>query len=869
MFIYKLGDGKSDIKYELYFRTGVDTGVITDYLPDEEDDLPGGLIIRGTKYVILREMVKAEGGSFTKEEIEDIVVLFRDLTDEYRGLPEEEVRNRMDDGFVKNRLHELRTKIEEEFKLDKSDVRKIIPHKDRKSGTYRIHAKLIKIDVDKRISSKAIDYETDEETSRKIPFRASEKISKIYGENSYSFGLDPENLVLVGKERTFQLENLISWAKQEEEIRLCSILGASGCGKSKLAFELCRRLERENWNTLWIDRYYMDEHTVEDNLKALNGRVLIVVDDVQFCPEIFARIMNYLFGSESGSRAQIVLVRVVVTAYEETEELRRYRELVAKDYRSIDVQQLNKTELKELIGNYINRSKSASGANKTKAVQSIIEKLEELAIGDEAPLYALFMAQALCDGLSVEDWVQKDALEYAAKHIDRKITAALEDLDVKRPMKEAYRQAINLIRVVATMTGGVKIDAIEEMFTLRAMKFLANIDHWYAVIDILERCGLLDHERQMILGMRPEIAGKYFCLKRLTDRQLLNDAEFNLILRTILRHGRGAVIAFTKGIDCLYPILPRRGLVIEGGMVGYDHFHVYRDLRLQALDYMESVVAYFYFEEAEKAGGTIIEKAIVPDDGRTIRRKAWYGRRGPFYNLTGRIRNVYDAIDLTYDADSNSVERNEYRRKYLDRILLPEDNQNKPDLRRWYDSAFDATANYFSEISAVEFDVTIPSSPLLCGIDSPEVLRCFRGDTLWGQPHGKGTVTWGDGTTYVGSFKNGTMDYGGTFTHPDGRTYYCCLSSSIRFGPCTYIWKDGATYEGQWEGGVRHGTGKMTYPDGTIVESAWVDDRYAGSDPFPSHIDDTKYQVPQGRGPYALNPFDSGSIIDNYACPEE
>ena len=40
-----------------------------------------------------------------------------------------------------------------------------------------------------------------------------------------------------------------------------------------------------------------------------------------------------------------------------------------------------------------------------------------------------------------------------------------------------------------------------------------------------------------------------------------------------------------------------------------------------------------------------------------------------------------------------------------------------------------------------------------------------------GQRHGQGTLTYADGKTYTGEFKDGERNGQGTYTWPDGHTY--------------------------------------------------------------------------------------------------
>lgn len=72
------------------------------------------------------------------------------------------------------------------------------------------------------------------------------------------------------------------------------------------------------------------------------------------------------------------------------------------------------------------------------------------------------------------------------------------------------------------------------------------------------------------------------------------------------------------------------------------------------------------------------------------------------------------------------------------------------------------------------------------------------------------TVTYADGSKYVGGFKEGLFDGQGTMTYPDGRLYI-----------------------GQFKEGMKDGTGKMTYPDGKVEDGLWKGDRFVGASTSP------------------------------------
>ena len=70
----------------------------------------------------------------------------------------------------------------------------------------------------------------------------------------------------------------------------------------------------------------------------------------------------------------------------------------------------------------------------------------------------------------------------------------------------------------------------------------------------------------------------------------------------------------------------------------------------------------------------------------------------------------------------------------------------------------------------------------------------------WKNCHG--TITYKDGSKYVGNFKNGKFS-----------------------GQGTYTWLDGVKYIGEFKNGKRHGQGTYFWGDGTIDNGIWKKDK--------------------------------------------
>ena len=109
--------------------------------------------------------------------------------------------------------------------------------------------------------------------------------------------------------------------------------------------------------------------------------------------------------------------------------------------------------------------------------------------------------------------------------------------------------------------------------------------------------------------------------------------------------------------------------------------------------------------------------------------------------------------------------------------------------------------------------------------------------------HGHGTMTYVDGSKYIGEWKNDRRHGKGTITFPDGVKYIGEYKDGKRHGQGTltfksfkYVgeWKDGQAngqgteilpdgkkYVGEWKDGKKHGQGTHTSEDGTVTKGIW------------------------------------------------
>ncbi len=85
-----------------------------------------------------------------------------------------------------------------------------------------------------------------------------------------------------------------------------------------------------------------------------------------------------------------------------------------------------------------------------------------------------------------------------------------------------------------------------------------------------------------------------------------------------------------------------------------------------------------------------------------------------------------------------------------------------------------------------------------------------------------GVMTWPDGCTYKGQWKDGKRNGQGRMTYASGNVYEGEWQDDCRSGHGVFKWTEGHVYEGEWQNDNRHGRGRMTYASGDVYEGEWL-----------------------------------------------
>ena len=119
------------------------------------------------------------------------------------------------------------------------------------------------------------------------------------------------------------------------------------------------------------------------------------------------------------------------------------------------------------------------------------------------------------------------------------------------------------------------------------------------------------------------------------------------------------------------------------------------------------------------------------------------------------------------------------------------------------------------------------------GADSRDTMTFHDGSTYAGEfkegePHGRGIIAFADGSSYVGAFRAGEMHGHGTMSFPDGSEYVGEFKEGMLWGRGVMTFPDGSRYEGFFKNDTYHGRGVWVSPFGIRYEGQFKEGQFDG-----------------------------------------
>ena len=114
------------------------------------------------------------------------------------------------------------------------------------------------------------------------------------------------------------------------------------------------------------------------------------------------------------------------------------------------------------------------------------------------------------------------------------------------------------------------------------------------------------------------------------------------------------------------------------------------------------------------------------------------------------------------------------------------------------------------------------------GIILKSIVATYAVTMVRGRISGDGKLTYKNGDTYTGSFKDGRRDGKGYTNFANGDQYEGGYTNDVPNGPGILVRRDGSEYQGDWKDGKFDGIGSINYTLGGSYVGAWKGGRFHG-----------------------------------------
>ena len=111
----------------------------------------------------------------------------------------------------------------------------------------------------------------------------------------------------------------------------------------------------------------------------------------------------------------------------------------------------------------------------------------------------------------------------------------------------------------------------------------------------------------------------------------------------------------------------------------------------------------------------------------------------------------------------------------------------------------------------------------------------YQGHFFQNKKNGFGKMTYSNGATFEGIFKNDLFHGRGAYNCSELK-YEGYWKNGYTHGEGKEIWSNGEVYEGQFFNGQKHGFGVYKWPNGTVYRGYWENDQMSKKYQFESDL---------------------------------
>ena len=309
---------------------------------------------------------------------------------------------------------------------------------------------------------------------------------------------------LIGRED--EMDFLEAFCKADNSpVSWTAVYGKGGVGKSRLAFEFCRRMEEEGWKVYPPSHAKTMETFFKNELANIQDDTLICFDYAKYELDSIEELIRLAceFPRISGCRVRFLLIERNIEDIEEGFSLR------IRDYRYgqgfLELSKLNDESILKIIEDYL----SSIGTDKILTDMDRETMLTTLEAADpdmHRPLFALFIADAWVDNSEeLKKWDDEAAVKYVVdKELDR-IDKTAQDYAASTAIGKQYTKLLRCFMLLATVCGEIGHDQL-----IQVCEGWFDVDKSTA-LHLIRNCEFSSADT--LYGVEPDLIGEYLCIK--------------------------------------------------------------------------------------------------------------------------------------------------------------------------------------------------------------------------------------------------------------------------------------------------------------------------------------------------------------------
>ena len=336
-------------------------------------------------------------------------------------------------------------------------------------------------------------------------------------ESTNRFKYNSNSTSLIGRDKEINI--LLDMCNSCERFYWIGISGRGGSGKSKLAYELCLRMQKQYWKVIFSSKFKYSKDDISDFLKNPVGDILICLDYINQEKDDIFEFIKYVIIEKLNSykyKIRYVLIeRDDKDVKTEDYDIEGYNYLkknnVLNFKENIKLEMLSDQDMKSIVLDYMVKQNKVnlSNINLNDSLNLVINSLKTVDPEFKRPLYALIIADAFLNEENLLEWDRDDALRYILGKEMNRLSEIVKDskymLDIIAQKK--YINAVKYLYALATYLSSISIgdyfEIIQEKF-----KIPSNDEK---LVWILRELAIID-DKDNILGFVPDLIGEYFCI---------------------------------------------------------------------------------------------------------------------------------------------------------------------------------------------------------------------------------------------------------------------------------------------------------------------------------------------------------------------